>query len=239
MRSSSNPAFRNLSRGSAASGQYGPNVGFDQRPYGTPQGQGGVPGYGPGQMAAGSADRPMTVDDVVVKTGLSLGTALVFGIITTLWAQTQLVTDQTVDLTDPATLASYTANLTTGKAASRAVIDGVLGNGTPGDLSDDFDAVLVPTANALINVADRAGYPALTIPAGYGTGSTGRNPIGVTLVGTAYSEAKLLADGYAFEQATQVRLAPSWTNPSMWRCVPGSTFFTGQFCNPGDRLLRR
>lgn len=93
MRSSSNPAFRNLSRGSAASGQYGPNVGFDQRPYGTPQGQGGVPGYGPGQMAAGSADRPMTVDDVVVKTGLSLGVALLFGVLTAIWAQTQLITD--------------------------------------------------------------------------------------------------------------------------------------------------
>ncbi|WP_326566076.1 Bax inhibitor-1/YccA family protein [Amycolatopsis rhabdoformis] len=93
MRSSSNPAFRNLPRGSAAQGQYGPNVGFDQQPYGTAQGQGGVPGYGPGQMAAGSADRPMTVDDVVVKTGLSLGTALVFGVVTAIWAQNQLVTD--------------------------------------------------------------------------------------------------------------------------------------------------
>jgi len=155
------------------------------------------------------------------------------------YQQNQLVANQAVDLTDPATLASYTADLAAGKAASQAVIDSVLGNGTPGDPSDDFDAVLVPTSNALINVADRAGYPALTIPAGYGTGSAGRNPIGVTLVGTAYSEANLLAGGYALEQATQVRLAPSWTNPSMWRCVRGSTFFTGEFCNPGDRLLRR
>ncbi|GAA4157793.1 hypothetical protein GCM10022251_31780 [Phytohabitans flavus] len=155
------------------------------------------------------------------------------------YQQTQLVANQAVDLTDPATLATYTADLAAGKTASQAVIDTVLNNGTPADPSDDFDAVLVPTSNALINVADRAGYPALTIPAGYGTGSAGRNPIGVTLVGTAYSEAKLLAGGYALEQATQVRLAPSWTNPSMWRCVPGSTFFTGQFCNPGDRLLRK
>lgn len=154
------------------------------------------------------------------------------------YQQTQLVADQAVDLTDPATLATYTADLTSGKTASQAVIDAVLDNGTPGDRSDDFDAVLVPTSDALINVADRAGYPALTIPAGYGTGSAGRNPIGVTLVGTANSEAKLLADGYALEHATPARLAPSWTNPSMWRCVPGSAFFTGQFCNPGDRLRK-
>ncbi|WP_409185107.1 Bax inhibitor-1/YccA family protein [Amycolatopsis sp. VS8301801F10] len=92
MRSSSNPAFRNLPRGAAATGQYGPNVGFDQ-PYGQPQGQGGVPGYGPGQMGTASADRPMTVDDVVIKTGMSLGVALVVGVLTAIWAQSQLVRD--------------------------------------------------------------------------------------------------------------------------------------------------
>ena len=84
MRSSSNPAFRNLPRGGTATyGQYGPPVGFNQP-------QGGVPGYGPGQVSAGAGDRPMTVDDVVVKTGLSLGTALLFGVITAIWAQTSL-----------------------------------------------------------------------------------------------------------------------------------------------------
>ena len=95
---------------------------------------------------------------------------------------------------------------------------------------------MVPSGNALVGIADRAGYPVLTVPAGYGTGGAGRNPIGVTFVGAAFSEAKLLAAGYAFEQATNVRLAPSFTNPSMWRCVPGSTFFTGELCHPGDRL---
>ena len=74
------------------------------------------------------------------------------------------------------------------------------------------------------------------MPAGYGTGGAGRNPIGVTFVGTAFSEDKLLAAGYAFEQATNVRLAPSFTNPSMWRCVPGSTFFTAELVPPGRRL---
>ena len=93
---------------------------------------------------------------------------------------------------------------------------------------------MVPSGNALVGIADRAGYPVLTVPAGYGTGGAGRNPIGVTFVGAAFSEAKLLAAGYAFEQATNVRLAPSFTNPSMWRCVPGSTFFSPHHCHPGD-----
>ena len=56
----------------------------------------------------------------------------------------------------------------------------------------------------------------------------------MTFVGKAFSEAALLAAGYAFEQATNVRLAPSCTNPSMWRCVPGSTFFSPHHCHPGD-----
>ncbi len=50
----------------------------------------------------------------------------------------------------------------------------------------------------------------------------------------AGGEAKLLAAGNAFEQAANVRLAPSWTNPSMFRCVPGSTFFSPHHCHPGD-----
>ena len=78
--------------------------------------------------------------------------------------------------------------------------------------------------------------PVLTVPAGYGTGSAGRNPIGVTFVAGAFAEDKLLAAGYAFEQATQVRLAPSFTNPSMWRCVEGSDFFSPHHCHPGDLL---
>ncbi|WET78565.1 Bax inhibitor-1/YccA family protein [Amycolatopsis sp. QT-25] len=80
MRSSSNPAFRNLPRGAA---EYGPNVGFNQP-------QGGVPGYGPPQTSAGAGDRPMTVDDVVIKTALSLGTALVTGVLTAIWAISQI-----------------------------------------------------------------------------------------------------------------------------------------------------
>jgi Amidase len=133
-----------------------------------------------------------------------------------------------------ADLSAYEADRDAGLAATRAVIDGILSNDTPGDAADDFDVVMVPSGNALVGIADRAGYPVLTVPAGYGTGGAGRNPIGVTFVGAAGSEAKLLAAGYAFEQATNVRLAPSWTNPSMWRCVPGSTFYSPHHCHPGD-----
>ena len=150
------------------------------------------------------------------------------------YQQGDLTSAQAVDLSDPATAAAYTDDAGTGKVATRALIDTILTNGTPGDPSDDFDVIVVPSGNGLVGIADRAGYPVLTVPAGYGTGGSGRNPIGVTFVGGAFAEGKLLAAGYAFEQATNVRLAPSWTNPSMWRCVPGSTFYSPHHCNSGD-----
>ncbi len=155
------------------------------------------------------------------------------------YQQGELLAAEGVNLGDPATASLYLANLGSGKAASQNAIDTVLNNGTPNDSSDDFEAIMVPTADPSVGYADRAGYPILTIPAGYGATNSGagHNPIGIALIGTAYSESRLLADGYALEQATKVRLAPSVTNPSMWRCVAGSTFFTAELCQPGDLQL--
>jgi amidase len=49
-----------------------------------------------------------------------------------------------------------------------------------------------------------AGYPHITVPAGYVFGI----PIGVSFIGTAWSEPTLIKLAYAFEQATKVRKAP-------------------------------
>ena len=50
-----------------------------------------------------------------------------------------------------------------------------------------------------------AGYPAITVPAGFVSGL----PVGMTLMGPAWSEGALIKYAYAFEQATKHRVAPT------------------------------
>src|SRR6185295_5242510 len=51
-----------------------------------------------------------------------------------------------------------------------------------------------------------AGYPSITVPAGQAFGL----PVGLSFIGAAWSEPKLIALAYAFEQATRHRRAPSF-----------------------------
>jgi len=54
------------------------------------------------------------------------------------------------------------------------------------------------------SLAAIAGYPSITVPAGYVVGL----PIGVSFMGGAFSDARLIQLAYAFEQASQVRVPP-------------------------------
>jgi amidase len=168
------------------------------------------------------------------------------------YQQTTLLADQAINTEDPTTKTTYEENLATGKTESKAVIDSIVQNGTPEDTSDDYAGIMVPSGSTLVGIADRAGYPVLSVPAGFAAqnSSTGGDPIGVEFIGTAYSEAQLLADGYALEEGLKARQlgpeymksspnpgfngSPSQTNQSMWRCVPGSSFFKPYECNIGE-----
>jgi amidase len=88
-----------------------------------------------------------------------------------------------------------------------------------------FDAVLFP-ANFGANAPARAGYPSVIVPAGFfpnlNTAAILKDapnfnpqpsPFGVTFSGPAFSEPRLIAFAYAFEQATHHRKPPKSTPP--------------------------
>ncbi|MCL2564421.1 MAG: amidase family protein [Defluviitaleaceae bacterium] len=54
-------------------------------------------------------------------------------------------------------------------------------------------------------LAPISGYPAISIPAGYKKDGT---PYGITIIGKAFDEPKLIAAAYAYEQASKMRKAP-------------------------------
>jgi len=69
-------------------------------------------------------------------------------------------------------------------------------------------AALAASGMSATNIANLTGFPDLIVPAGF----TGDNlPVGISFTGLAFSEAKLIALGYSFEQATHARRRPVHT----------------------------
>ena len=63
--------------------------------------------------------------------------------------------------------------------------------------------------------------PAIVVPGGFTADGL---PVGVEMLGRAWSEPLLIRLAYAYEQATKLRRAPSEVNPASWRCVPGPRY---------------
>jgi amidase len=101
----------------------------------------------------------------------------------------------------------------------RTIIEGVLA-------SQKLDAIVYPTlpkrtplltappdppgggAGSPVNLANLTGFPDLIVPAGF----TGDDlPVALSFLGPAFSEPKLLAIGYSFEQTTRARRLPVHT----------------------------
>lgn len=93
----------------------------------------------------------------------------------------------------------------------------------------NLDAILYPLQKILVapvtaedqlerngTLSSGTGFPAVTFPAGFSTPTASAPlgvPVGAELLGLDYSEAKLLALAYAFEQASGLRKPPQSTPP--------------------------
>ncbi len=87
--------------------------------------------------------------------------------------------------------------------------DGIQGN------DDDFDAILFPQNRGAAAPA-KAGYPSIVVPGGFMPPAApviNPAPFGVTFTGRAFSEPRLIALSFAYEQATKHRQPPASTPP--------------------------
>jgi len=67
------------------------------------------------------------------------------------------------------------------------------------------------------NIASLAGFPDLAVPAGFTASGL---PVTLSFMGRAFSEPRLLALGYAFEQRTSARRLPRHTPPLLGETLP-------------------
>ena len=117
----------------------------------------------------------------------------------------------------------YESDRATDIALSRSAIHKILDgpDGIPGT-KDDYDALLF-SGNSGAGTPAKAGYPSIVVPGGffdpppdpaYPPGFTPKmGPAGVTFSGAAFSEPKLIALAYAFEQVTHHRVPPDSVPP--------------------------
>ncbi|HSR23256.1 MAG TPA: amidase family protein [Candidatus Eisenbacteria bacterium] len=154
------------------------------------------------------AGAPMrTLADIIAFNNAHAQVALKFG-------QTQALASQAKDL-GPASAdtAKYLADRAQDLADSRGRIDPLMA-------ANGLTALLFSN-NGSAAIGARAGYPSITIPAGYQ--ASNRRPFNVTLLGRAWSEPTLVGYAFAYEQATNLRRPPSAINPTLFRSSGASS----------------
>lgn len=129
------------------------------------------------------------------------------------FGQTLLTDSQAVDLSDPVTLAAYETARDTGQAESRQHIDDVL---------NDQDVEAIVSNGETTAIGARAGYPTLTLPAGYDPSN--RRPVPIMFLGTAWSEQRLIALASDYEVAAGVWRSPEEINPTVHAGTPLASY---------------
>ena len=71
---------------------------------------------------------------------------------------------------------------------------------------DKLDVVVAPATGATWSIAAVAGYPYITVPAGF----IDALPAGIGFFGRAFTEPQLIRIAYAFEQKTKARRTPQF-----------------------------
>ena len=106
----------------------------------------------------------------------------------------------------PGNMTAGIPNREAARASARAAIDSTF-------IRYDLDAVISPNST-YVNVGASAGYPTITVPAGYT--QAGRLPINLSFLGTAWDEPELLRFAYAYEQHSLRRVPPTAINPGLF-----------------------
>ena len=73
-------------------------------------------------------------------------------------------------------------------------------------VKDKLDAVVAPASGATWSIAAVAGYPYITVPAGF----INNMPAGIGFFGRAFTEPQIIRIAYAFEQSTKARKTPQF-----------------------------
>jgi amidase len=85
------------------------------------------------------------------------------------------------------------------RASREAGIDAVVAK-------NNLDAIVSPAVGGTWSLAAVAGYPYITVPAGF----VDNLPVGIAFFGRAFAEPQLIKIAYAFEQKTRLRQAPKF-----------------------------
>lgn len=144
---------------------------------------------------------PMNLADIIAYNNGHAEVALKFG-------QTQALASQPKDLSPgSADTTKYQADRAQDLADSKGRID---------PLMSQYNLTALMFANSgSAGIGAKAGYPSITIPAGYQTSN--RRPFNVTFLGQAWSEPTLVGYAYTYEQASLLRKPPSQINPTLFR----------------------